>query len=75
MNQHANNKLPADTDEAWYRQPILWLGAAIFTASLGGCIWMIVLAMQNPDVLTHTPERSVLGVPTEAPVASRSSSP
>lgn len=63
-------------DEAWYRQPILWLGAAIFVVSLAGCIWMIVLAMHNPDVPTHTPGRAVLGVPADAvPTTSRSTKP
>lgn len=59
-------------DEAWYRQPILWLGAAIFAASLAGCIWLIVLAMQNPDVLTHTPNQAILGVPADAPATAHS---
>lgn len=62
-------------DEAWYRQPILWLGAFILAASLAGCIWMIVLAMQNPDELTHEPERAVLGVPVSRPATTASSGP
>ena len=28
----------------WYQQPILWLGALIFAASLIGCMVMIVVA-------------------------------
>lgn len=59
---------------AWYRQPVLWLGALVFAASLGGCIWMVVLAMQHPDVPTHTPRHTVMGVPVGAP-AERASTP
>lgn len=76
VKTQANNELaPSGRDDAWYRQPILWLGAAIFTASLAGCAWMIMLALQNPDTVTQTPEHSVLGVPTHAPAASHSASP
>jgi hypothetical protein len=32
------------SDEKWYHQPVLWLGALIFAASLIGCIVMIVVA-------------------------------
>lgn len=35
--------------ERWYRLPIVWLGAAIFFASLAGCISMVVLASRYPD--------------------------
>lgn len=35
--------------QAWYRQPILWLGFVVFAASLAGCIWMIVLGSQHAD--------------------------
>jgi len=34
---------------AWYRQPVLWLGAAIFAASLFACIATIVLATRHAD--------------------------
>ena len=30
--------------ERWYRQPVLWLAAAILLASIAGCIGLIVLA-------------------------------
>jgi len=36
--------------DAWFRQPVLWLGAAIFVASLAGCIVTIVIATRNADV-------------------------
>jgi hypothetical protein len=41
----------ADVSERWYRQPVLWLAAAILLASIAGCIGVILLASRNPDVL------------------------
>lgn len=32
------------SDERWYRPPVVWLGAAVLFASLGGCIALIVVA-------------------------------
>jgi hypothetical protein len=50
MLQHG---LPIDAaparSGAWYRQPVLWLGAAILVASLAGCVWMIVLGARHAD--------------------------
>jgi hypothetical protein len=50
MQQH---RLPADvapaSTGAWYRQPVLWLGAAIFVASLAGCIATIVVSSHHVD--------------------------
>jgi hypothetical protein len=37
------------SQERWYRQPIVWLGAAILFACLIGCISMVVLAGRYPD--------------------------
>lgn len=37
-------------DGKWFRQPVLWLGALIFAASLAGCIVTIVLAWRYADV-------------------------
>jgi hypothetical protein len=33
-----------DTGGRWYRPPVVWLGAAVLLASLGGCIALIVVA-------------------------------
>lgn len=30
-----------------WRQPVIWLALGIFTASLAGCILMVVLALQG----------------------------
>ncbi len=35
--------------EAWYRQPVLWLGIGIFLASMAGCILMIVIGAGSVD--------------------------
>ena len=53
------------TASAWYRQPVVWLGALIFAASLGGCIWMIVLGANHGDTPLDTPP-TVFGVPVSA---------
>ena len=50
MQQH---KLPVEAPPqagAWYRQPVLWLGAVILGASLAGCIFTIVLSSRHADV-------------------------
>ncbi len=47
---------------AWYAQPIVWLGIAVFVASLAGCIWLIVVGARYDDVRLPTSER-VFGVP------------
>jgi hypothetical protein len=40
-----------EADKArWFRQPILWLGAAIFAVSVACCIATIVLAWRYADV-------------------------
>jgi len=33
----------------WYQLPLAWFGIAIFTASLAGCVCIIVLAARYPD--------------------------
>jgi len=37
------------TRSAWYHQPVAWLGALLFAASLAGCLLMIVLGARHPD--------------------------
>jgi hypothetical protein len=58
MQQH---KLPVETApaaaDAWYRQPVLWLGLVIFAASLAGCIWTIVLGSRHADLPLEMSER------------------
>lgn len=49
----------------WHRQPIAWLGIAVFLASLAGCLWLIVASMQHADQAIAT-SRTVFGVPAKA---------
>lgn len=50
------------TRRTWYQQPVLWLGAAVFIASLAGCVWMIVLGVRHGDTPVDT-AHTVFGVP------------
>lgn len=68
MQQH---RLPADDAPAqagaWYRQPVLWLGATIFAASLAGCVWTIVLGARHADMPVQAMQpHSLLGMPMHA---------
>lgn len=65
---------PADRSGAWYRQPVLWLGAAVFAASMAGCIWIIVVGARYDDVPVDAP-RPVFGVPARSHVAPAASAP
>ena len=52
-----------------WRQPVLWLGALIFLASLAGCALMIVLAMRHADPALSTGGDFIMKVPiTRGPV-------
>lgn len=48
---------------AWYHQPVLWLGIAIFVASLAGCVWLIVVSVRYADTPLDTSSQAVFGVP------------
>ena len=66
MQQH---RPPADPTPAaagaWYRQPVLWLGAAILVASLAGCVWMIVLGARHDDAPLDGAPRTLLHMPVQ----------
>lgn len=49
--------------EAWFEQPLVWLGAAILLASVAACIVAIVLAMRHADTPVETGSGNVLNVP------------
>jgi hypothetical protein len=52
---------------AWYRQPVLWLGAAIFVASLAGCIATIVVSTRHVDApVQDVHPRTLLDMPVHA---------
>lgn len=57
----------------WYRQPVLWLGVLVFTGSLAGCVWMIVLGARHADTPLDT-SHTVFGVPVGTHASSSASS-
>jgi hypothetical protein len=64
--QPATDNVASTPRGRWYRQPVVWLGAAIFAASLAGCVWIIVAAARHADPPVHTAPAGVLGVPSSA---------
>lgn len=58
--------VPVPARAAWYRQPIVWLGVALFVASLAGCVWIIVVASHHPDAPVEHAGRGLFGVPSSA---------
>lgn len=52
--------------DAWYAQPILWLGAAIFVASMAGCVWLIAVSLHHDETPHHGASQVILGVPAAA---------
>jgi hypothetical protein len=63
-------RTPAGTPSgSWYRQPVLWLGALLFGASLAGCAWMIVLGARHADPPVPVAGGSVFKVPLATPQA------
>lgn len=61
----AANDIATRTASAWYRQPVLWLGTAVFLASMAGCVWLIVLGVRHADTPLDT-SHTVFGVPVSA---------
>lgn len=63
--------MPASTDvvskaaAGWYRQPVAWLGVAVFLASMAGCVWLIVVSIRYADTPLPT-SHAVFGVPVSA---------
>lgn len=41
--------MPHAPQHAWYRQGIVWLGAAVFAASIAGSLWLIRVAERYAD--------------------------
>jgi hypothetical protein len=48
---------------AWFRQPVVWLGAVILVASVIGCVATIVLAWRHADTPVETTGGNVMKVP------------
>lgn len=51
------------TCDAWYRAPILWFGVAILSASIAGCVLLIVLALRYPDPPIPLDRATLIKVP------------
>ncbi len=47
----------------WFRQPVVWLGAAVLVVTIAGCVLTIVLAARYADTPVATGSGSVLKVP------------
>ena len=54
---------------SWYSQPVVWLGIAVFAASLAGCVWLILVAARYGDARIPT-SHQVFGVPAQQPPSS-----
>ena len=48
---------------AWFRQPVVWVGAAILFASIAGCIVTILVAARYADTPVETAGGTVFKVP------------
>jgi len=62
----SHDAAPRDTARAWYRQGIVWLGIAVFAASVAGSVWLIAVAERYADPPLPVTGPSVL---KEVPVA------
>jgi hypothetical protein len=62
-----NDGKPRDNSRAWFRQGIVWLGAAVFAASIAGCIWLIVVAERNADPPLPNTGPQIMKVPVARP--------
>ncbi|MCC6193731.1 MAG: hypothetical protein IT518_04610 [Burkholderiales bacterium] len=49
-----------------FRQPVVWLGAAILVATIAGCIATIVISLRYADTPVESP-RSAFKVPLPHP--------
>ncbi|MGD9600000.1 MAG: hypothetical protein AB7G76_16955 [Steroidobacteraceae bacterium] len=50
---------------AWYRQPVLWLGAVLFAAMFAASVAMIVLGSRHDDEALPTSGSTVLRMPAD----------
>ena len=48
---------------AWHRQPVAWLAAAIFVATLAGCIVTILIALKHADDPVDAGGARVMAIP------------
>jgi hypothetical protein len=64
--QPATSRPSVRSGASWYHQPVVWLGVAVFVASLAGCVWIIVAAARHADPPVQTAPAGVFGVPSSA---------
>lgn len=51
---------------SWFTQPVVWLGIAVFAASIAGSIWLIVASARYDDESARLPTgRQIFGVPSQ----------
>ena len=55
---------------AWHRQPVAWLAAAIFVATLAGCIVTILIALKHADEPVDAGTARVMTIPLSTTPAS-----
>jgi hypothetical protein len=66
----------AGTRRTWRREPLVWLAAAVFAASVAASAWTIVIAARHADEPLAAHARSVAGMPvTHVPAASADADP
>lgn len=66
MKMPPRNESRRGPGHAWHRQPVAWLGLAMFLGSLAGCVWMIVVAARYDDAPVAAQSPAVFGVPVAA---------
>ncbi|MEO8801763.1 MAG: hypothetical protein ABI304_12400 [Rudaea sp.] len=66
-----NDARRRNASDAWYRQPIVWLGSIVFAASIAGCVWLIVVAQRNADPALPGAGMQVLKMPLSRPPAEK----
>jgi len=49
--------------DAWYRQGIVWLAAAVFALSIAGCVWLFVVGQRYSDPPLPVDGPHILKVP------------
>lgn len=60
--------------ESWYSQPVVWLGIAVFAASLAGCVYLIFISADYDDASLPGGQR-VFGVPLRQTTPAEHSAP
>ncbi|HET6632881.1 MAG TPA: hypothetical protein VFG73_09275 [Rhodanobacteraceae bacterium] len=70
-----DSRTDATAAEAWYRQPIAWLGLLVFALSMAGCLWMIQVSLRHDETPRHGASVTLLGVPVPAPAHSSGAAP